>query len=146
MLGLFIRLIAIALVGYVVWRVWRMMCPRYTFQIVIGKQGIEHYKGLPKAHESSVLEFFDKHRSFDGNVSICAMRQPDGYLRLVFKEQVDPDTRQQIRNFLVTVTRAWENMDLKVTTVKMWSSREKLPSTHCRRMARQKVRRLSRTH
>ena len=100
MLGFFIRLTAIALVGYVV---WRMMRPRYTLEIVIGKQGIKHHKGLPKAHETCVLEFFQKHRSFDGNVTICAMRQPDGYLRLVFKGQVDPGTRQQIRNFLITV-------------------------------------------
>ncbi len=100
MLGFFIRLTAIALIGYVV---WRMIRPRYTLKIVIGKQGIKHHKGLPKAHKTSVLKFFEKHRSFDGNVTICAMRQPDGYLRLIFKGEVDPGTRQQIRNFLITV-------------------------------------------
>lgn len=100
MLGLFIKLTAIALIGY---GVWRMMHPRYTLEVVIGKQGINRHKILPKALETSVLEFFEKHRSFEGNVTIRAIRQPDGYLRLVFKGQVDAATRQQIRNFLMTV-------------------------------------------
>ena len=100
MVGFAIRIIAIALIGYGVWRILR---PRYTLKIVIGKRGIKHHEGLPKAHKAYVLEFFEKHRSLDGNVTICAMRQRDGYLRLVFKGHVDPGTKQQIRNFLITV-------------------------------------------
>ena len=100
MLGFIIRLTAIVLIGYVV---WRMLRPRYALKIVIGKQGIKYHEGLPKAHKTSVLEFFEKHRSFDGNITICAIRQSDGHLRLVFKGQVDPGVRQQIRNFLITV-------------------------------------------
>lgn len=100
MLTLFIRLAVIALIGYVLWRIFQ---PRYDVRIVIGKKGIKHHEGLPKAHRATVLEFFEEHRSFDGNVTICAMRQPNGYLRLVFKGQVDPGVRQQIRNFLNTV-------------------------------------------
>ncbi len=100
MLGFLIRFTAIAVIGYVV---WRMMRPRYTLKIVIGKQGIKHHKGLPKAHESSVLKYFEKHRSLDGDVTICAKREADGYLRFVFKGDVDPATRQQIQDFLFTV-------------------------------------------
>lgn len=100
MLGFSIRLAVIALVVYVV---WRMVFPRYTLKIVIGKQGIKHHKGLSKANQTSVLKYFEKHRSFDGDVSIFATRQTDGDLRLVFKGQVEPGTRQQIRDFLTTV-------------------------------------------
>jgi len=100
MFGFLIRLLAIALVGFVVWQVMR---PRYAVRIVIGKQGIKHHKGLPAAYETTMLEFFEKHRSFDGDVTICATRQTDGYLRLAFKGPVDEGMRQQVRNFLMTV-------------------------------------------
>lgn len=100
MVGLLFRLAVIALIGYVVWRV---MIPRYAVRIVIGNQGIKYHKGLSKANEEDVLAYFEKHRSFDGDVTILAARHADGDLRLVFRGQVDPHTQQQIREFLITV-------------------------------------------
>ena len=100
MSGFLIKLAAIMLIGYVVWRAMR---PRYTVKIVVDEQGIKHHEGLPKACERTVLEFIEKNLSPEGKVTICASRQPNGYLRLDFRGQLDSGTRQRIRNFLITV-------------------------------------------
>lgn len=100
MLDFFIKFATIGIVGFVF---WRMLRPRYPLEIVIGEHGINRHTGLPKAHEASVLEFLDKFQSSNVTVRIYGMRQSDGYLRLVFNGKIDPGTRQQIRNFLITV-------------------------------------------
>ena len=100
MLGFVIRLVVIALIGYVIWRVMR---PRYDLRIVIDEYGIKYHEGLPKSHERQVLKFLENDLSFIGKVTIFARRQPDGYLKFGFKGQIDPGTRQQIRNFLISV-------------------------------------------
>lgn len=99
MLDSLIKLSVVALISNVIWRAMR---PQYSIKIVIDEQGVKHHEGLPKAHQRNVVEFFEKHISVSGKVTICARRQPNGYLRLDFKGQVDPGTQQQIRNFWLT--------------------------------------------
>ena len=100
MLTLLVRIAVFAFVGYVI---WRMMRPRYSVKIVIDDHGIQHHEGLPRAQEKKVLGFLQDDIGVSGKLIICALRQPNGYLRLNFKGHVDPGTQQQIRNFLNTV-------------------------------------------
>ena len=100
MLTLFVRFAVIALIGYVLWRIFR---PRHGARIVIDQHGVKHHEGLPRSHRREILEFMDELPPLDGTLTVCAQREPNGYLRLDFRGRVDPGTRQQIRNFLNTV-------------------------------------------
>ena len=100
MVQLLVRLFIIALVVY---GVWRILQPRAHVRIVIGEYGIKQFEGLPKAQEKEVLRFLQNDLEFDGKLVIRARRQSNGYLSLNFSGQIEPGTKQQIRNFLNTV-------------------------------------------
>jgi hypothetical protein len=100
MVPFIIRFVVIALICYVVWCVIR---PRYAVRIVIDDQGIKYHHGLPAAHEREVLEFLQEQLTLERELTICVNRQPGGYLRISFKGQIPPGTRQQIRNYLNSV-------------------------------------------
>ena len=98
MLGLLIRVAAIALIGYIV---WSMMRPRYHVRIVMDEHGIKYHEGIPKGHQSQVLEFLDDEVAPSGKLTIYARHQPDGYLRVDFRGHIDTATQQRIRNVLI---------------------------------------------
>ena len=98
MLGLFIRFAAIALIGYIVWRVMR---PRYDVRIVMDEHGIKHHEGLSKRQQSQVLEFLQDEVAPGGQLIIYAAHQRDGYLRVDVRGHIDAATRQRIRSVLI---------------------------------------------
>ena len=97
MVGLVFRFVAI---GVVVFIVWRLFQPRYSLKIVIGSQGIKHHHGLSKSQQTDVLDFLEKHRSFDGDVTILGRYDSNRFLQLVVKGKLEREAEQRIRNFL----------------------------------------------
>ena len=100
MLGVIIRVGALALIGYFIWLALR---PRYAVEIVMDEHGIKRHRGLSKGQEAKVIDFLREQVTPEGRLGIYAIRQPNGYLRLHFKGNIDPGTRQQIRNFFINV-------------------------------------------
>ena len=98
--NLVINLLAVAAVGYIVWRI---MSPKPAMRIVIDADGVKYHEGLPKSQESNVLAFLQQHLTPDGKLTICGSRQPGGYVRLSFKGPIDPGRQQQIRNFFNSI-------------------------------------------
>jgi len=94
---------ALGIGAFVLYGLWRAMQPKWTVKIVVAPDGIKHQQGLPKSQQDNIRTFFENDVSITETITIQALRYSKRYIRLQIAGQIDPGTRQRIRNFLMDV-------------------------------------------
>jgi hypothetical protein len=95
--------IAVALGALMIYGLWAASRPRWTVKIVVEGSDIQSHQGLAKARLLAVREFFRRDVRLDQRIVIRALRDHSGNVRLDISGQIDPGTKQQIRNYLITM-------------------------------------------
>lgn len=90
------------LVGIVGLAIWAMR-PRYQLRIVVCDGSVESLRGAAARQTDRIVEFLQHDVSLNGRVTIMVNKRPNGYFQLAFRGPVDEGTKQQIRNFLITI-------------------------------------------
>lgn len=83
--------------------IWFAVRPKWAVRIVADADGVRLLAGVPRSKRQTVLDFLTRELAIQDRVTIRALRQPDGYLRLQVRGLVEPGAEQQVRNFLNTV-------------------------------------------
>ncbi|MEX2560531.1 MAG: hypothetical protein WD403_11480 [Pirellulales bacterium] len=81
---------------------WAILRTRWDFSIVVERGSVQFAGKVPQAQRAAISGFL-KDCIAEGPVKIRGYKGRGGRLKLAFKGPVDAGTRQQIRNFLVTV-------------------------------------------
>ena len=95
--------ILVLLAGMVLWGILRALQPPWLVNIVVANGKVLSHRGVAKAHFSTMIRFFEHDVALGGHTTIRAARHPNGALTLKVSGRTDPGTRQQIRNFLITI-------------------------------------------
>ena len=95
---MWIRLIFVATV---VFGFWRLVRESWEFAILVGPTGVISHSGIKNGPQKKLLGLCQTIRFAEGRVTIHGRTGRDGRLQLSFSGPIDPETRQQIRNFLL---------------------------------------------
>lgn len=101
---LLIRLVIFALraaiVGVILYAVYRQFFPATTFRITVDRTGVTDHRGIKTPEQQRLLKRLQSTRFVEGQVQIFGRYSRDGRLHLTFRGQLSPETEQQVRNFL----------------------------------------------
>ena len=98
-LALLIRVLICAVLGLVA---WKLIQPRRRIRIVVDQDGVKSHHGLPDGRQNIILNFIARTVIMDRRVVIGLSRVSEGRPRLHFPGPIDSDTRQLVRNFLLS--------------------------------------------
>jgi len=101
-LVLLLLLLRVAVVAGIAWAAWRLLSPRWAFQIVVDESGVRSHRGITTAQQQRLLELLQRTRFPEGRVKICGRCDEHGRLILQFYGAVSDETRQQIRNYIAS--------------------------------------------
>ena len=95
---MWIRLIFVAAVAF---GFWRLVRESWEFVIRVGPTGVISHSGIKDGRQKKLLGMCQTIRFAEGQVTIRGRTGRDGRLQLSFSGPIDPEIRQQIRNFLL---------------------------------------------
>lgn len=95
-------LLRVAIVAAVAWAAWRILSPRWAFQIEVDASGVRSHRGITTAKQQRLLKLLQKTRFPEGRVKICGRHNEHGRLVLQFYGAVSEETRQQVRNYIAS--------------------------------------------
>ena len=98
---LFLLLMRVAIPLLLVYGLWRVFSPKWTFKVVANEDGVQSHEGITTPQQRRLLNLLKRIRFVEGQVTICGMSDRDGRLRLKFYGKISEEAQQQIRNFIV---------------------------------------------
>lgn len=87
----------------IIYGIWTQGNKKWKVKIVVDETGVRSHEGLPPARVARIVEFFEKTISIESKCVVQARTEPNGHLRTRISGSIDEGTKQQIRNFLMTV-------------------------------------------
>ena len=94
--------IAIILIGLAL-LLWKLLTPKTIFLIKVNQQYFKFKGHLPESKLARIKEFFVNDVQADRPLVVLGVKKGNSRIELRFRGNVDPGTKQQIRNFLLTL-------------------------------------------
>ncbi|MEQ9406398.1 MAG: hypothetical protein RIK87_01685 [Fuerstiella sp.] len=93
-------LLRLAIPIAIVYGLWLLLRPKWTFSIVVDETGVRTHDGISTPRQRRLLELFQKTRFVEGRVTVRGRYDASGRLQLKFDGPLSDEARQQVSNFL----------------------------------------------
>ena len=94
--------IVIILGGWIIYARWSAPRTQWPIKIVVDHFEVTEHQGLPRAKVASIVNFFEGEIDIEERIVVRAILCPNGQLRTKVFGAIDPETKQRMRNFLVS--------------------------------------------
>ncbi|GAB5404907.1 MAG: hypothetical protein Aurels2KO_31380 [Aureliella sp.] len=95
------RIFLLALAAIVLYVLWEACRTKWQITIVYEPDLGTTTRGVPQAKSTKVQDFFDEDIRSPERIKVLASRIPPNRLTTKFIGNIDPGTKQRIRNFLI---------------------------------------------